>query len=84
MTTEVDAVTALVVMLNISLVDPAGTVTVRGTVAPPALLLDRETTAPPEGAGALSVTPPVVELPPVTVAAFRLSDDSPVPMLCVK
>jgi hypothetical protein len=39
------------------------------------LLLDRETVAPPVGAAPLSVTVPVDEAPPVTLAGFRVTDD---------
>ena len=51
-------------MENFAEVDPAGTVTLPGTVAD-ALLLESVTTAPPEGAGAATVTVfAVVVLPP--------------------
>jgi hypothetical protein len=76
MVTEVDAVTALVLTVKVALVAPPGTVTLGGTVATPALLLDKETSAPSLGAGPLSVTVPVEELPPVTLAGLRLSDES--------
>src|SRR5438093_115246 len=62
--------------MTVPLVLPAGTVTLAGTVAPPVLLLDRLTTAPPLGAGALSVTVPVEELPPVTLDGLRLREES--------
>src|SRR5713226_3535573 len=76
MVTEVDAATALVLTVKVAVVAPARTVTLAGTVATPVLLLDRETTAPPLGAGPLSVTVPVEELPPVTLAGLRLSEES--------
>src|SRR2546430_1664460 len=70
MVAEVDAATALVVTVNVTLVAPTGTVTLAGTVAAE-LLLDSVTCAPPAGAGPFNVTVPVelpVEaLPPVTV-----------------
>src|SRR3989442_12673421 len=50
MVADVDAVTALVVTVNVALVAPAGTVTLAGTVAAE-LLLDSVTCAPPAGAG---------------------------------
>jgi len=75
MVTELDVDTAVVVTLKLTLVAPAGTVTLDGTLATPALLLDRLTAAPPLGAGALSVTVPIEELPPVTVVGFRISDE---------
>src|SRR2546425_12054515 len=61
MVAEVDAATALVVTVNVTLVAPTGTVTLAGTVAAE-LLLDSVTCAPPAGAGPFSVTVPV-ELP---------------------
>lgn len=60
-----DAATGVVVMENVAVVAPAGTVTVAGTVA--RLLLDlRFTTTPPLGATTASVTVPVHCVPPVT------------------
>jgi hypothetical protein len=44
-----------------------------GTVATFGLLLTRLITAPPEGAGALSVTVPVEVKPPLTLAGLRVS-----------
>src|SRR2546425_12178889 len=74
MVTEVDAATALVLTGKVALVAPSGTVTLAGTVAA-ASLLARETTAPSRGAGALSVTVPVEERPPVTLVGLRLSKE---------
>src|SRR5437899_3777381 len=74
MVTEVDAATALVLTGKVALVVPSGTVTLAGTVAA-ALLLARETTAPSRGAGALSVSVPVEERPPVTLVGPRLSEE---------
>src|SRR2546422_8741493 len=79
MVAEVDAVTALVVTVNVTLVAPTGTVTLAGTVAAE-LLLDSVTCAPPSGAGPFSVTVPV-ELPaaappPGTAAGFTPSGES--------
>jgi len=56
----------MVVTRNVALALPPGTVTVAGTVADEGLLLDSDTTAPPLGAGPLSVTVPVEPLPPTT------------------
>src|SRR5260370_6779436 len=75
MVTEVDAATALVLTVNVALLAPAGTVTVAGTVAAAVLLLVRLTTAPPLGAGPLSVTVPVEGFPPVTLTGFRPSKE---------
>lgn len=64
----VEAVTVLVVIVNIALVAPAGTVTLAGTV--PTVVDDdaKVTTAPPVGAAAVNVTVPVTKTPPVAAA----------------
>ena len=72
---EVDAVTAVVVTVNVALVEPAGTVTLAGTVAADAVL-ERLTTAPPLGAAPLSVTVPVEDEPPLTLVGFNETDES--------
>jgi hypothetical protein len=54
-------------------VPPAGTVRVAGTVTAPMLLLVSDTTAPPAGAEAVSVTVAEAVAPPCTVAGLRLS-----------
>ena len=74
--TGVDAVTALVLTVNVALLAPAATVAVAGTVAAAVLPLIRETTAPPAGAGPLSVTVPVEGDPPVTLVGFNVSEES--------
>ena len=70
----VDELTIRVVTVNAALVDPAGTVTLAGTVATDVLLLERETRAPPLGAGALRATLPVEGDPPLTLVGFNRSD----------
>src|SRR5436853_7094759 len=76
MVTAVDETTALVAAVKLTLPAPAGTVTLAGTAATLGLLLDRETTAPPLGAGPLRVTVPVEDcVPPVTLVGFSVSDD---------
>lgn len=45
-----------------------------GTVATFVLLLTKRTTAPPEGAGALSVTVPVETVPPRTLVGLRVNE----------
>src|SRR5438128_2025170 len=72
--TVVEKITRDVFTLKVALVAPSGTVTPAGTVAA-ASLLARETTAPSRGAGALSVTVPVEERPPVTLVGPRLSEE---------
>src|SRR2546427_1079760 len=55
-------VKAAVDAVKAALVAPAGTVTLAGTVATVASLLESVTTAPPAGAAALRVTVPIEEL----------------------
>jgi len=65
-TAVVVVVTDVVVTVKEALVLPAATVTLLGTLADP-LLLESDTTAPPEGAFAVRTTVPVKLSPPVTV-----------------
>lgn len=58
-------ITGVVDTLNVADVEPAGTVTVAGTVAD-ALFEDIVQTTPPVGAGLLNVTVPTGALPPTT------------------
>jgi len=58
--------TGLVVIVNVAVVAPAGTVTLGGTCAAAVLLLDSVTIAPPDGAGPVNFTVPVDEVPPIT------------------
>ena len=58
------------------LLTPSGTVIEAGTVATAVLLLENETTAPPAGAGALSVTVADDADPPCTLAGLRLTVSS--------
>jgi hypothetical protein len=60
-------------MVKVAVVAPATTVTLAGTWAAAVLLLVRLTTAPPAGAGLSSVTVPVEETPPSTVAGLTLT-----------
>ena len=72
----VDAVTALVLTVNVALVAPAATVTLEGTLAAVVLLLESATIAPPDGAGPLSVTVPVEDCtPPTTLVGFSESEE---------
>ena len=74
--TFVEASTALVVTVNVAEVAPAATVRLGGVAATAVLLLDSETTAPFTGAGLLSVTVPVADVPPVTLVGFTVSEES--------
>lgn len=67
--------TAVVFTVKFPAVAPAATVTLAGTVAAP-LLLDRDTTMPPEGAGPFNVTVPVELLPPTTLVGFTATEDT--------
>ena len=62
--------TAIVVTVNVDVLEPAATVTLGGTVAA-ALSLARLTAKPPVGATLESVTVPVTEVPPFTVDGLR-------------
>jgi hypothetical protein len=68
-------VTANVVTVKVALIDPTGTVTLEGTVARNALLLDRLTAAPAAGAGPFRVTVPVEGVPPLTDVGLRIMAD---------
>ena len=74
--TDVEVVTLLVLTVNVALLAPPATVTLAGTVAAVVLSLDRETAAPPLGAGPLSVTVPVDADPPVTLVGFSAIEES--------
>src|SRR5438067_12698140 len=76
MIATVPTVTVFVATMNVAVVAPAATVTDAGTVAALRLLLVNATTAPPDGAAALSVTVPVLFAPPVTVAGFNVIEAS--------
>ena len=69
--------TSLVEAVNVALVEPAGTVTLVGTVATAVLLLDSVTTVPPDGAGLLNVTVPWEVVPPYTEVGLSVTDNGP-------
>jgi len=73
-TAELLVATTLVVTVNEALLAPAGTTTLAGTVATAELLLANDTVTPPDGAAPLSVTVPVDDAPPVTLAGFNAND----------
>jgi hypothetical protein len=71
-------VTVLLAMVNVALLAFAATVTDAGTVAAALLLLVRVTTAPPAGAGPVSVTVPALFAPPVTEVGLAVMAESAV------
>src|SRR2546429_6992101 len=76
MVTGVDAATALVLIVKVALLLPAGTITLEGTLAAP-LLLESITCASPAGAGPLSVTVPMDDCaPPITLVGFNVSEET--------
>jgi hypothetical protein len=68
--------TGLVVTENVDDVVFAAMVTLAGVPATVALLSDSPTMTPPAGAGALRVTVPVTEVPPITLFGLTLTDAS--------
>lgn len=64
----------VVVILKLADELPERIVTVAGTLARAGWLLDKFTTIPPEGAGALSVTVPIEVAPPATVVGLSVKD----------
>lgn len=74
--TGVEVVTVLVVVVKVALVEPAGTVTLAGTLAAEVLELVRVTATPPDGAAPVSETVPVDGLPPVTLVGLSDTADS--------
>jgi len=74
----VEKSTIPVFTVKLALMEPAGTVTLDGTLATP-LLLESAICAPPEGAGPLKVTVPVEDPmsgPPITLGGFSVSEAS--------
>jgi hypothetical protein len=76
MTIELEFNTVAVVMLKIALVNPAGTVTLTGTVATVVSLELRFTVMPPAYAGAGSVTVPRTVAPFTALGTDKLKVDS--------
>ena len=79
---DIVAMTIRVVIENVALDDPAGTVTLVATLSgsPP----DKDTSTPLVGAGADNVTVALTGLPPTTVEALNESDDTIVTAVTVK
>ena len=73
--TEVCVLTVLVDAAKLALAWPPGTVTLVGTETAP-LELVRLTAVPAEGAGAVRVTVPVEDAPPITLVGERASEES--------
>ena len=72
--TTVEKITTFVFTVNVAVADPAGTVTLGGTVVAFVLPVERATTAPPAGADPFKVTVPVEEEPPGTDVGFSVSE----------
>jgi len=69
------AATGVVVIVKVVEDEPAGTVTLAGTVAAE-LELPRVTTAPPAGASPISKTVPLEDTPPTTLTGLTVSLDA--------
>jgi hypothetical protein len=67
---------------NAAIVNPAAMLTLAGTVAREVLLLDKEKTAPPPGAGALRMISPVEAFPPLTLVGFNVSENEAGEVCC--
>jgi hypothetical protein len=78
---DTDPETTLVVTANVTLFDPAGTVTLRGTDT--GSLPDNDTSAPPAGAAALRVAVPFTNSPPTTLDMSSEIDESTTAALAV-
>jgi hypothetical protein len=76
-TTSVETVTGDVVIVNATLVAPAGIVTDAGVVAADARLLDIAMMAPPVGAAGAIEIAPCADDPPSTVDGTIVTDVTP-------
>ena len=74
MVTDVDTPTGYVVIVNVALVLPPGTVTLEGTLAADGVLLFSDTTTPPLGAAPVSVIVPWEIIPPRTLVGLIESE----------
>src|SRR5262245_8767252 len=73
--TGVEEATEAVVIAKVTWVAPAGTVTLAGTAAAAALLLESVRSVPPAGAGVVSTMLPCAVPPPVTPLGARVRAD---------
>jgi len=80
---EIVPPTALVEMTKVALAEPAGTVTLAGTVATGSLP-DNVTTAPPAGAAPVSITVPFTVLPPTTLDVLNDNEERVGPAVTVR
>jgi len=76
MLTDVAVLTVCVDMVTVVLVAPPAIVTLAGTLATAALLLESVTLAPPEGAALVSVTVPCTALPPTALVGLSVNAES--------
>lgn len=74
---DIEPATARVDAVNVALADPAGTVTLAGTIT--GSLADKDTAAPPAGAAALKPTVPATEVPPTTLVGLSEIEVSTAP-----
>src|SRR6185312_8088788 len=72
MVTDLEALTGCVATLKLAVLAPTGTVTDAGTVTELSSL-DNDTVAPPAGAAPLRTTDPVDEVPPATLAGWKVT-----------
>src|SRR5919205_200832 len=75
-TADCALVTSLVETVKAARVDPAGTVTLGGTVAAAVLSLVRSTVKPPEGAAEVRATVPLAGSGPTTSVGLTVSEES--------
>jgi hypothetical protein len=73
--TVVLAATGTVETVKLAEVAPDGTVTLSGTVATAVLLLESDTTCPPDPAAPVSVTVPVALVPPSTLIGLMDNEE---------
>lgn len=66
--------TGTVEILKVVDVLPVGTMTLAGTVAAVVLLLESDTVIPPGGAGAVRLTVPIEEVPPVRLFGAKVME----------